>query len=47
METAESLGADHVIDYTREDFAKSGQRYDLILGANVHHSYFDYMRALK
>ena len=47
METARSLGADHVIDYTREDFAKSGERYDVILGANAHHSYFDYMRALK
>lgn len=47
MDTARSLGADHVIDYTREDFTKSGQRYDLILGANAHHSYFDYMRALN
>jgi len=36
-----------VIDYTREDFTRSGQRYDLILGANVHHSIFDYRRALS
>jgi NADPH:quinone reductase-like Zn-dependent oxidoreductase len=47
METARSLGADHVIDYTRENFTKSGQRYDLILGANARHSIFDYRRALS
>ncbi len=47
VDTARSIGADHVIDYTREDFTKSGQRYDLILGANVHHSIFDYRRALR
>jgi NADPH:quinone reductase-like Zn-dependent oxidoreductase len=47
VETARSLGADHVIDYTQEDFTKSEQRYDLILGANGHHSIFDYRRALS
>ena len=46
IDTARSLGADHVIDYTREDFTKRGQRYDLILAANGHHSIFDYRRAL-
>jgi len=47
VEAARSIGADHVIDYLREDFTKSGQRYDLILGANAHHSIFDYRRALS
>ena len=47
METARSIGADHVIDYTREDFTKNGQRYDLILAANAYHSIFAYRRALS
>jgi NADPH:quinone reductase-like Zn-dependent oxidoreductase len=46
LETARAMGADHCIDYTREDFTQSGQRYDLIIGANAHHSIFDYRRAL-
>jgi NADPH:quinone reductase-like Zn-dependent oxidoreductase len=47
METARTIGADHVIDYTREDFTRSGQRYDLIIAANAHHSIFDYRRVLR
>jgi len=47
VETARSLGADHVIDYSKDDFAQNGQKYDLILGANAHHSIFAYRRALK
>ncbi len=46
VDRARSLGADHVIDYTRENFTKSGKRYDLILGANAHRSVFAYRRAL-
>jgi NADPH:quinone reductase-like Zn-dependent oxidoreductase len=46
VETARSIGADHIIDYAQIDFARSGQRYDLILAANSHHSLFDYRRAL-
>jgi NADPH:quinone reductase-like Zn-dependent oxidoreductase len=34
VETARSLGADHVIDYTREDFSQSGRRYDLMVNVS-------------
>jgi NADPH:quinone reductase-like Zn-dependent oxidoreductase len=42
-----SLGADHVIDYVREDFTKNGKQYDLILDVIAHRPVFAYRRALK
>lgn len=46
VEMARALGADHVIDYTREDFAQNGQQYDLIFAANGNRSLADYECAL-
>jgi NADPH:quinone reductase-like Zn-dependent oxidoreductase len=42
-----SIGADHVIDYTREDFTRNGGKYDLILDVIAHRSVFAYRRALR
>jgi NADPH:quinone reductase-like Zn-dependent oxidoreductase len=47
LDLARSWGADQVIDYTREDFTKSGRQYDLILGVNGYHPLRAYRRALK
>jgi 2-desacetyl-2-hydroxyethyl bacteriochlorophyllide A dehydrogenase len=47
LERLHTLGADHVIDYTREDFTKAGQRYDLILAVNGYRPLAEYRRALK
>ena len=47
LDMVRSIGADHVIDYTREDFTKNGQRYDLICDAVGNRSVSDYKRALR
>ncbi|MCB0232487.1 MAG: NAD(P)-dependent alcohol dehydrogenase, partial [Anaerolineae bacterium] len=46
LDLMRSLGADHVIDYTVEDFTRNGKQYDLILDLVAHRSVSDYQRAL-
>jgi NADPH:quinone reductase-like Zn-dependent oxidoreductase len=46
VDAVRSIGADHAVDYTKEDFAAMGQRYDLILAANGDRLIWDYKRAL-
>jgi NADPH:quinone reductase-like Zn-dependent oxidoreductase len=47
LNLARSWGADHMIDYTKEDFTKSGKTYDVILAVNGYHPLWAYRRALK
>ena len=47
LEMVRSIGADHVIDYTREDFTEGAQRYDLIVDTVGTHSLSEYRRVLK
>jgi len=46
VDMVRSIGADHVVDYTQENFTKSGQRYDLILDNVGSHSFSDLRRVL-
>ena len=46
VEMVRSIGADHVIDYTREDFTRSGHRFDFILDNVANHSLSDTRRVL-
>lgn len=47
LDTMRELGADHVIDYNREDFTRGGEQYDLILDVVCARSVADYRRALR
>ena len=47
LDMMRSIGFDQTIDYTKEDFTKIGQRYDLVLDTKTNRSVFDYARALN
>jgi NADPH:quinone reductase-like Zn-dependent oxidoreductase len=47
LEMVRSLGAEHVIDYKKEDFTRNGQRYDLILAVNGYHPIGAYRHSLS
>lgn len=47
LEKMREWGAEHVVDYTRQDFTRLGERYDLIVDLMGYHSVFDYLRALS
>jgi NADPH:quinone reductase-like Zn-dependent oxidoreductase len=47
VELVKSLGADHVIDYTKEDYTKNGQRYDVMLDNVANHSFSENIRILN
>ncbi|KAA3662865.1 MAG: NAD(P)-dependent alcohol dehydrogenase [Chloroflexi bacterium] len=47
VELVRSLGADHIVDYTREDVTKNGKQYDLILDNVGNFSVSNYKRSLK
>ena len=47
LDLLRAVGADHVIDYQKEDYTKNGQVYDLIIDVAAYYSVFDYQRALS
>ena len=47
LDLVRSLGADHVVDYTREDFTESAERYDVVLDNVLRHSLTQLLRVGK
>jgi NADPH:quinone reductase-like Zn-dependent oxidoreductase len=47
VDLVKSLGADHVIDYTREDFTRGSQHYDVIFDNIGNHGVSDYRRVMQ
>lgn len=47
LDMLRSIGTDHVIDYSKEDFSENGERYDLIVDVANHRSVFRYKRSLN
>lgn len=47
LESMSQNGADHVMDYTKEEFTENGERYDLIQDNAAHHSFFHSRRSLN
>lgn len=46
LDMVNRIGADHTIDYTREDFTRKGEKYDVIIDTIGNHSVFEYRRIL-